>query len=149
MNHRYDDAHPGEHPPAYDDGYGMYPQSPSAHWEKEPPEGGWHDDPYAQPGPGSHPGNGAPMHQQPGQLQRQNIRPNGWPRRNRRGGRRHRRPPTHPYAGYANANQLAFICNSTLSNTAFVVLCRCCFQSKHHASLRLHMIDLESPVCLA
>ncbi|KAL0048163.1 hypothetical protein WJX82_009076 [Trebouxia sp. C0006] len=36
----YDDAHPGEHPPAYDDGYGLYPQSPSAHWQEDPPEGG-------------------------------------------------------------------------------------------------------------
>ncbi|KAL0030468.1 hypothetical protein WJX79_007735 [Trebouxia sp. C0005] len=100
----YDDA-PGEHPPAYADGYGLCPQSPSAHWEEEPPEGGWHDGSYAQPGPGSHPGDGPPTHLQPGRSQRQYIGPDGRPRRNRRGGRRHRRPPTHPYAGPARQSQ--------------------------------------------
>ncbi|DBA94406.1 TPA: hypothetical protein ACH3X1_002007 [Trebouxia sp. C0004] len=93
----YDDA--GEHPPAYDDGYGLRLQSPSAHWEEEPPEGGWHEDPSKQPGPGSHLGDAAPMHHQPGRSQRQYIAPDGRPRKNRRGGRRHRRPPTQPYAG--------------------------------------------------
>ena len=109
LNHRYDDAHPGEHPPAYDDGYGLYPQSPSADWEEEPPEGGWHDAPYNQIAPETHLGDAAPMQHQPGRSQRQYIGPDGRPRRNRRGGRRHRRPPAHPYAGYATASQLASV----------------------------------------